>query len=59
MEQLPKFWFNTKTAEVEQGPQSLALYRIGPFDTRDEAARAFEILAARTRALEEEEALED
>lgn len=59
MEQLPKYWFNTKTSEVEQGHKSLALYRIGPFDTREEAARAFEILAARTKALEDEEALDD
>ncbi len=35
-----KFWYNERTSEVEQGPQSLAVDRLGPFDTREEAARA-------------------
>ncbi len=45
------YWFNTKTREVEFGPKSLALYRIGPFDTAEEAARAEEIVSSRGKAL--------
>lgn len=43
------FWFNERTGEVEEGPQSIALDRIGPFSTREEAARALEIVAERAR----------
>ena len=45
----PMFWYNERTREVEEGPQSIALYRIGPFSTREEAARALEIVAERAR----------
>ena len=38
-----QFWYNSKTGEVEDGPQSLAVDRVGPFPTREEAARAPEI----------------
>ena len=52
-----QYWFNSQTGQVEIGPQSLALYRLGPFKTREEAERAPEIIAARAAAwrLEEEE----
>lgn len=53
------YWFNTKTSKVEQGYQSFAIYRIGPFDTFDEASRALEILAARAKTIREEEEAED
>lgn len=53
------FWFNPKTGEVEQGPQSLAMDRIGPFETAAEAARAPEIIAERARRIREEESEED
>lgn len=49
------FWFNTRTAEVEEGPQSLATYRLGPFETRTEAEHATEIIAERARQWAEEE----
>lgn len=35
-----KWWFNSRTSEVEHGPQSLSVDRLGPFDTREEAERA-------------------
>ncbi len=44
-----EYWYNDHTREVEVGPQSLAIYRIGPFATREEAARAPEIVAERAR----------
>lgn len=53
------YWFNTQTGEVEEGPQSLSVDRIGPFETREEAARANEIVAERARKWAEEDAAED
>jgi len=51
----PEFWYNERTGEVEEGPQSLAVHRIGPFPTREEAARALEIVAERARLAREED----
>jgi len=53
------YWFNSRTGEVEVGPQSLGLDRVGPFATREEAERATEIVAERARAWAAEEAAED
>ena len=53
------FWFNSRTGQVEEGPQSLSVDRIGPFATREEAARANDIVAERARKWREEEAAED
>jgi hypothetical protein len=54
-EQSTEYWFNTKTKAVEVGKQALALYRIGPFDTREEAENALEILKSRSQAWTEED----
>jgi len=51
-----EYWYNDRTGEVEEGPQSLAIYRIGPFATREEAARAPEIVAERARRWAQEDA---
>jgi hypothetical protein len=40
---------------VEVGKQVLALYRIGPFSTKEEAENAFEILKSRSKTWTEEE----
>ncbi|MGW9021955.1 methionine aminopeptidase [Leucobacter chromiiresistens] len=53
------YWFNSRTGQVEEGPQSLSVDRIGPFATREEAARAEDIVAERARKWREEEAAED
>ncbi|MEJ6490469.1 methionine aminopeptidase [Leucobacter sp. USCH14] len=53
------YWFNSRTGQVEEGPQSLSVDRIGPFATREEAARADDIVAERARKWREEEAAED
>lgn len=50
-----KFWFNTKTNKVEEGRRTLALYRIGPFETREQAERAYEIIKERNKELDEVE----
>jgi hypothetical protein len=54
-----KFWFNTKTNQVEFGRQSLSLDRLGPFESAEEAAMALEIIADRARAIREQDLLED
>jgi hypothetical protein len=40
---------------VEVGKQTAALFRIGPFETFEEASRALEIIEQRTRAWQREE----
>ena len=50
------WYYNIKTGEVEEGPQSLASDLDGPFKTREEAERAPEILAARSAKWAEEDA---
>ncbi len=50
------YWYNTHTGEVEVGPQSLSVDRLGPFRTREDAARANEIIAERARKWAEEDA---
>ncbi|WP_308493863.1 SPOR domain-containing protein [Microbacterium terrisoli] len=54
-----KYWYNTKTREVEHGMLSPAPERVGPFDTAAEAERAPEIIQERARAWAEEERRED
>ena len=41
--------------QVETGKQVLALYRIGPFESKEAAAHAFEILKARSEAWDKED----
>lgn len=50
-----QFWFNVVTREVERGPQSLALNRLGPFATAAEALRAEEVVQQRARKIAEED----
>lgn len=49
------YWYNLKTGEVEYGPESPAVERAGPFETAEEAAKAPEIIRARTKAWEDDE----
>lgn len=56
---MTEWWYNHVTGEVEEGPQSLATDRDGPFATREEAARAPEIIAERSRRWAEEDASEN
>lgn len=59
MSEIPKYWFNTRTKEVEYGLKSSSLDRIGPFDTEEEASKAEEIVRLRAQKWLEEEKLED
>jgi len=54
-EEQVEFWFNSQTGQVEVGPQSLALHRLGPFKSREEAENAPDIIAARAAAWRAEE----
>jgi hypothetical protein len=54
-----QYWYNMKTGEVEQGFQSPAPDRVGPFETRAEAERALEILRANSAKWAEEDAADD
>jgi len=44
------FWFNTETHEVEEGRQSDWSKLMGPYGSRDEAAKAIEKAKARNKA---------
>lgn len=50
-----QYWFNTKTKEVEAGPQSLSLDRLGPFESFELAAQAEKIVSERAQRLREED----
>lgn len=56
---MTQWWYNTKTGQVEEGPQSPAGDRDGPFATREDAERAPQILAERARQWAEEDAADD
>jgi hypothetical protein len=47
---MTQWWYNHRTGEVEEGPQSLSSDRDGPYESREDAEHAPEI--ARRRAAE-------
>lgn len=53
---MTEWWYNNKTGQVEEGPQSLGSDRDGPFATREDAARAPQIIAERARTWAAEDA---
>jgi hypothetical protein len=53
---MTEWYYNNRTHEVEEGRQSLGSELDGPFATREDAARAPEIIAERSRKWAEEEA---
>ncbi|WP_010202774.1 hypothetical protein [Salinibacterium sp. PAMC 21357] len=53
---MTQWWYNNKTHEVEEGPQSLGVERDGPYDTRELAERAPQIAAERARKWAADEA---
>ena len=56
---MTEWFYNIKTGEVEEGRQSLASDLDGPFGTREEAERAPEIIAERSRQWAAEDARND
>jgi hypothetical protein len=55
MKEEKRYWFNSRTKQVEEGPKSLGLDRIGPFTSHQEAQRAESIILEKARKLREEE----
>ena len=53
---MTEWWFNNKTKQVEEGPQSLGSDRDGPFESREAAEKAPEIIAERARKWAQDEA---
>lgn len=45
-----KWFYNQETKTVEQGRQSSFEHRLGPYDSKEEAEQAMEIVAARNAA---------
>ncbi len=54
-----KWYFDPTTGEVTQGKEGSWDDRMGPYDTREEAAGALDIAAARTAAADAEDRDED
>ncbi|WP_423917262.1 SPOR domain-containing protein [Frigoribacterium sp. 2-23] len=54
-----EFWYNIVTHEVEEGKQSPAVDRAGPYATRAEAEQALETIKARNARLDAEDAADD
>ncbi|MDO4760894.1 MAG: hypothetical protein Q4A31_03095 [Corynebacterium sp.] len=44
-----KWYFNTKTGEVEQGKSTNFAHRMGPYDTKEQALHALDIARERNR----------
>ena len=59
MSEESKYWFNIKTKQVEFGLKSSSLDRIGPFETKQQAANAEEIVRLRASKWLKEEKHED
>lgn len=54
-----KWYFDPSTGEVTQGKEGSWDDRMGPYDTREEAAAALDIAAARTAAADAEDRKDD
>lgn len=54
-----QWWYNHRTGQVEEGPQSLSSDRDGPYATREDAEHAPEIARRRAAEWAAEEARDD
>lgn len=52
---MSEFYFNTETRQVEEGKPSSWMHRMGPYPTREAAARALQTARERTTAWQDEE----
>ncbi len=59
MTDVPEFYFNIATHEVEEGKTSSWANRMGPYATREEAANALDLAARRSEAWDEEDEREE
>ena len=53
---MTQWWYNHKTGEVEDGPQSLGSDRDGPYASKEDAAHAPQIAAERAKKWAQEDA---
>ncbi len=51
----PQYWVDLATGRIEQGRQSPAAQRMGPYPTREAAQHAFDSAEARNEAWDEED----
>ena len=56
---MSEWWYNHKTGEVEEGPQSLGSDRDGPYASREDGGRAPEIAQERAAAWAAEDESDD
>ncbi|HEX4056701.1 MAG TPA: methionine aminopeptidase [Galbitalea sp.] len=56
---MTEWFYNIRTGNVEEGRQSIASDLDGPFASREEAERAPDIIAERSRAWASEDASDD
>lgn len=54
-----KWYFDPKTGEVNLGKEGSWNDRMGPYDTKEEAAKALETAAARTSAADQDDNEDD
>jgi hypothetical protein len=56
---MTQWWYNHKTGQAEEGPQSLGVDRDGPFENLEQAEHAPQIIAERARKWAEDEGSDD
>jgi hypothetical protein len=54
-----KYWYNIRTSDVEFGYESPSIYRVGPFDTHEQAEHALEKLRSNSERWAAEDAAEN
>lgn len=54
-----KYWYNIRTGEVEFGFESPSVDRVGPFDSKEQAAHALETLRSNSERWASEDADEN
>lgn len=52
---MSEFYFNVKTRQVEEGPQSDYTHRMGPYATREEAEAALSNAKSRNEAWDQDD----
>ena len=54
-----KYWYNIRTGEVEFGFESPSIDRVGPFDSKEQAAQALATLRSNSERWAAEDAAEN
>ncbi|GAA1805157.1 SPOR domain-containing protein [Nesterenkonia flava] len=56
---MTEYWYNVRTAQIEEGPQSSWKHLLGPYATPEDAAAALERVKANNERWDEEEENDD